>query len=192
MNHHQFQLEIVKDRVGLGPILNAASKEDPANLSQYGVTNFDISTHCEMLRQDLRLLPNFVLGSVLEMSKHFKEGKFKTVILGEYLEHCVFSAAVTSLVESRKVLADDGMLTLTFPLDGRPPEVQHAKEFLKIWVEGDTGHDITVAHQTVWEDAMLETLFSETGWSEISRTELSYGFVKDRTPNGWGILLEKA
>ena len=192
MNCHQYQLAMVKDRVGLGPVLNAASKEDPANLSQFGVINFDINTHCAMLARDLRTLPNFVLGSVLEMGKHFKDGQFKTIVLGEYIEHCVPPVVEASLVECRKVLADDGMLVLTFPLDARPKERQHAQRHLKVWLPGETGHDITVWHQTVWEDDMLEVLFASTGWSVVKKDVLTYGFIKDRNPAGWGILLEKA
>jgi len=192
MNCHQYQKAMVQDRVELGPVLNAASKEDPANLSQFGVTNFDINTHCAMLNRDLRTLPNFVLGSVLEMSAHFKEGQFKTIVLGEYIEHCVPAVVKKSLLECKKVLSDDGMLILTFPLDARPPKSQHAERHLKVWLEGETGHDITVWHQTVWEDDMLEELFSETGWTVVKKDPVSYAFIKGRNPQGWGILLEKA
>lgn len=190
MDCHTYQREMVQDRVGLGPILNAACKEDPANLSQFGVTNLDICTHCEMIHRDLRKLPNFVLGSVLDMSKHFEEGQFKTIVLGEFLEHVVEPVGYTALHQCRGVLHDDGQLVLTFPLDDRPPEAQHAKRHLKVWVAGETGHDVTVWHQLVWTDAMLEKLFAETGFTEISRTELHYGFIK-RKPAGWGVLLAK-
>ena len=62
---------------------------------------------------------------------------------------------------------------------------------MKIWVTGETGADITVAHQTVWTDAMLEKLFAEIGFTEIKRTELHYGFIKHK-PAGWGLLLAKS
>ena len=63
---------------------------------------------------------------------------------------------------------------------------------MKVWVEGETGHDITVWHQTWWTDEMLAELFAETGFEEIDRKMLGYGFVGHGDPEGWGITLVKA
>jgi len=190
-NCHNYQREACAELRENGAILNAACKEDPGNLSQYGVINFDICELDEQTGKRLTDLPRFILGSVLKAADTFSEGQFAAVILGEYLEHCTMPAAIKSLEQMRYVLADDGVLVLTFPLDGRPKEKQHAKHLLKVWVEGETGHDITVWHQTVWTDEMLADLFKQTGFEVISREPLGYSFVNGY-PQGWGVRLRKA
>jgi ubiquinone/menaquinone biosynthesis C-methylase UbiE len=111
------------------------------------------------------MLPNFVQGDVMDMD--YEDGHFGTVVLGEFLEHCTFEAAEKSLRECVRVLKDDGKIVVTFPRDSRPPEQQHSKDKLVNWAEG-----ITSWHQTVWEDAMLEELFTKVGLVEESRTHL--------------------
>lgn len=188
---HTYQRTACEFRLAEGPILNAACKEDPGGLSRYGVTNFDICLVDEQTGRDLTKLPNFVHGSVLEASKHFAKHQFATIVLGEYIEHCVPNAVEATLLELRAILKDDGYLVITFPLDNRPAESQHAKHLLKVWWPGETGHDITVWHQTWWTDEMLVDLFAKTGFVEESRQVLGYGFVNHPAPEGWGIMLRK-
>jgi ubiquinone/menaquinone biosynthesis C-methylase UbiE len=180
------------DRKELGPILNAASKEDPGQIgAKTGAINLDICTFDEQTKTELKSIPNFVHGSVLDMSELYEDGHFRTVILGEFIEHAVYGAALQAMKECYRVLSDDGVLCLTFPLDDRPAEAQHAKHLLKVWVEGETGKDVVVWHQHVWEDDELKKLFEESGFVEIHRQQLGYGFVKGRKPEGWGVLLAK-
>jgi len=177
----------------LRPILNVACKEDPAKLGKsFGATNLDIETFCTQTKTNLpQKVPNFINGNVLEMSSIFTPGFYKLIVVGEFIEHCVVHCAVQALTECHKVLSDDGLLVLTFPLDDRPPEQQHAADQLRVIVPGETGTDITVWHQTVWTDEMLGGLFLRTGFREIERQTLSYGFVGPKDPQGWGIILEK-
>ena len=191
MKAHAYQIMYCKN--AKQPILNAACKEDPAKLGvTYGAINLDVWDECKQSNVKFATLPNFVQGDVCDMHM-FKDGHFGTVVLGEFLEHCVVGAARRALNEVRRVLADDGTVALTFPLDPRPPEAQHAKIHLKIYVKGETGHDMTVWHQTVWLDPMLASLFEDTGFKEIHREPLDYAFVgKLMQPNGWAVVLAKA
>lgn len=198
MNAHEYQRSACEFYcTGAGPdrlpILNAACKEDPAKIGHhFNAVNLDIWDFDEQTKKKLpEVVKNFVQGDVLDMQ--FEDGHFGVVVLGEFLEHCTIPAARRALFECRRVLADEGYLALTFPLDDRAPEAQHGKHLLKIIVEGETGHDITVWHQTVWEDEMLEGLLDDTGpWKVIQRRPLGYGFIRGRRdPQGWGITLQK-
>ncbi len=175
------------------PILNAACKEDPAHLGgDYGAINLDIWTFDEQTKIPLSQIPNFQQGDVLDM-KAFEDGHFGTIVLGEFLEHCVPAVAKVALLECKRVLKDDGRFVITFPLDGRPAKAQHAEKLLKVIVEGETGHDITVWHQTVWEEDMILPLFEECGFEVVSRESIPYGFISPkRDPEGWGYILKKA
>lgn len=190
MQAHTYQQNFCKN--GATPILNAACKEDPAKLGKlYGAFNLDIWDKCQHTNIDLRSLPNFVQGDVCNMTM-FEDEFFGTVVLGEFLEHCKVPAAARALKEVRRVLKPDGFVVVTFPLDPRPPERQHSKHHLKVYLEGESGEDFTVWHQTVWEDDMLVKLFEETGFQEVRRSALVYSFVGAlRNPNGWGMVLEK-
>lgn len=187
---HRWQREACKGAAQ--PILNAACKEDPAKLGgDYGAINMDIWTFDEQTKKPLSQIPNFVQGDVLNM--HWEDGHFGTIILGEFLEHCVPAAAEAALAECKRCLKDDGVLAVTFPLDGRPAKAQHAEHLLKVIVKGETGHDITVWHQTVWEEEMLLPMFERLGLEITKREPISYGFIAPkRDPEGWGILLKKA
>lgn len=170
-------------------ILNVACKEDPANLgARFNATNVDIQAFDPQTGRDLTKLPNFVLGNALELPEKWS-GTFHVVVLGEFIEHCVFDAARRALSEAVRVLRPDGKIFLTFPLDDRPPEVQHKPEEIRTLVEGTTGHDITVYHQTVWTDEQLSRLFVETGVREALREPLVYEFLDPRRPTGWGVVL---
>ena len=173
------------------PILNAACKEDPAKLGvTFNAINLDITSFCHFTNKDLTELKNYVQGDVLALSSQFPPETFKTVVLGEFLEHCVWDAAFKALTEIRIVLADDGVLVVTYPLDDRPKEVQHAADKLVATVEGETGHDITTWHQTVWEDEKFNDLIEKTGWRIEQKSDIQYGFVA-RNPGGYGMLLKK-
>jgi len=173
------------------PILNAACKEDPAKLGRdYNAINLDIWTFDEQTNKQLSEIPNFVNGNVMDM--HWDDGFFGTIVLGEFIEHCVPQAAEDALIECKRVLDDDGKLIITFPLDGRPKEVQHAARLLKVIVEGKTGHDITVWHQTVWEDNMINEMLERVGLKIVQRDPIGYGWVlPKRDPEGWGLVLKK-
>lgn len=189
---HKFQRKLCQHAIEHNrvPILNAACKEDPAKLGlDYDAINLDITDYDPHTKVKLTDLKNYKQGNILEASSIFEPETFGMIVLGEFIEHCVFEAAAKALTELRAVLNGDGFMVLTFPLDSRPPGKQHAKHHLVVTVEGETGHDITVWHQTVWEDDMLAALFEETGFKETSRTKLHYGFCADR--GGWGLTLEK-
>jgi SAM-dependent methyltransferase len=181
-SYHQFQRDML-DRYGVKPILNAACMGDTANLGKdYGAINTDIRTFDAHNGTDLTKLPNFCLCDVTSM--HFGSGTFGTVVLGEFLEHCVVAEAVRSFQEVYRVLTKEGKLILTFPLDDRPKKGQHDDVLTVEWAEG-----ITSWHQTVWEDEMLLTLFGETGFQILCKQHLDYGFARR---GGWGIVLGKA
>lgn len=188
MNHHQYQIESC--RVGELPILNAACKEDPAHLGQlFNATNLDITNFCMQTKTNLNNIPNFIQGDALDLP--FENESYNTVVLGEFIEHCIPAAAVKAFEEAWRVLTPQGLLIVTFPLDHRPPHAQHAKDQLVVTVAGETGTDITVWHQTVWTDEMLESLFVATGpWIVEEKKELDYGFIRN-VPNGWGFRLRK-
>lgn len=188
MRAHQIQRNFCE--TAAQPILNAACKEDPAKLGKFfNAVNLDIWDFDEQTRTPLHTIPNFVQGDVLDMP--FEDEKFGSVVLGEFLEHVMPHVALDALTEIKRVLKPEGQLLLTFPLDDRPAGVQHAKHLLKIIVPGTTGHDITVWHQTVWTDEMLETLFKGAGFEVVSRDPVPYAFVKNQNPNGWAIVLKK-
>lgn len=170
-------------------ILNIACKEDPAALgARFGAVNLDIQEYDPQTGTDLRKIPNFVHGNALELPEKWT-GLFHVVVLGEFIEHCVFDAARKALREAVRVARKDGKVVVTFPLDSRPPEAQHAPEEIRTLVEGETGHDITVCHQTVWTDMMLSRLFVEAGVREVLREPLVYEFLDTRRPTGWGVVL---
>jgi SAM-dependent methyltransferase len=172
--------------------LNAACKEDPAHLGiKYNAINLDITDHCYFSNTDLKTLRNYVQGDVLNLRATFEEKHFPTIVLGEFLEHCVPAAAKQALISVREVLTDDGVLVVTYPLDDRPKEVQHALHMLVSTVEGDTGHDITTYHQTVWDAESLDALLKETGWVIEQKQPLHYGFLPGKNPGGYGMMLKK-
>lgn len=174
------------------PILNAACKEDPAGLGvKYDATNLDITDYCHFTNMDLTKLRNYIQGDVLNLRATFDAQFFPTIVLGEFLEHCVPAAAKQALLSIREVLLDDGVLVVTYPLDDRPKEVQHAQHMLVATVEGDTGHDITTYHQTVWDAESFNVLLEETGWVIEQKQPLHYGFLPGKDPGGYGMMLKK-
>lgn len=134
MQAHVFQRNVVKDAAT--PCLNAACKEDPAKLSQYGVVNLDLLDFDPHTKTRLKSLRNFVQGSVTDLTKIFVPGRIevKTLVTGP-----VTSAASATergeRVPSRSRDHEVGYENLTyeewFPLTGLP------KEAYDEWLEKD-------------------------------------------------------
>jgi SAM-dependent methyltransferase len=180
---HAFQRIACKDTPR--PILNAACKEDPAGLgSLYNATNMDISTFDPATNRDLRTIPNYVQGDATDMQ--FKDKMFGTVVLGEILEHCVESAALKILSETKRVLQDNGVIVVSYPLDGRKKEDQHGKNLIDQHKDGP----ITFWHQTVWDIPAFMGLLEKVGLEVTSQEELGYGFLLNK-PAGYGFKLRK-
>lgn len=190
MQAHKFQINVCE--TAEQPILNVACKEDPAGLGErFNAINFDILDYDEFTSRDLKMVKNFKQGDALELASVFPAKSYPTIVLGEFLEHCVPSAAIKVLKQIHTVLQDDGIVVVTYPLDNRAPERQHGKDKLKVTVPGDSGHDITTWHQTVWDFEKVEILMSEVGFRIAKHQPLDYGFVKDTKPAGYGMVLKK-
>ena len=175
------------------PILNAASSHDPARLHRFGAVNLDIRTPEELRRIGAQVPPNYKHGSVFAIP--FPDNHFQTVVLGEFLEHCVEEAAHKAVKECARVLRPTGRLIITVPLDGRPnghnrpgfaegsepDEINHEE---REWSEGVTSY-----HQTWWSNEMLHRLRNSIGFVEIQRISLLYVFTAPI--GGWGMVWEK-
>jgi SAM-dependent methyltransferase len=176
---HLYQRAKVEHFGGL--VLNIACKEDPACLGEdFGAINCDLHDFDPQEKLSLYEVKNFVVGDALDLP--FGDASFDTLVLGEFLEHCPFEAARTSLLECKRVMIPSGRIIVTVPLDGRPPEQQHAPHLLSTWK-----HGITSWHQTVWVDDLFEKLVGSVSLSEVSehRQELNYGFCR-----GFGTVLQ--
>lgn len=149
-------------------IVNIACKEDPAGLGKaVDAVNVDLLEYDPHTNTDLRKLPNFQAGDALALP--FKDGEFGGAVLGEFIEHCRPEIAYKALMEAKRVTRKGRQIILTFPIDPRPPEVQHPKHLLIEWDEG-----ITSWHQTVWDDEKLDRLLEATRLKPIHRAHLSY------------------
>jgi SAM-dependent methyltransferase len=180
---HHYQQEKVAHyhELGLKPVLNGASKEDPAHLGKlFDAINLDAQDFDPQERISLYDIPNFVQGSLLNIP--FGDKHFGIVVLGEILEHCKWESALRILQEARRVLKNDGRVVVTVPLDDRPKEIQHPPHLLIEWEGG-----ITSWHQQVWDDGLWATLLAQAEFVEIERQPLEYGFCK-----GFGAVLRKA
>lgn len=171
------------------PILNIACKEDPAALGrEFGATNLDLYEHDPHTNVSMLTLPNFVQGSALALP--FEDNSFASAVLGEFIEHCTYAAAVKALREACRVLKPGGEIILTFPLDPRPKEGQHPDHLL---IEWDTG--ITSWHSHVWSDSELGVLFSEAGFGVVRQERTHYGgnpgSGRGIACDGWAITLRK-
>jgi SAM-dependent methyltransferase len=177
---HQYQLAKCRE-LELRPVLNVACKEDPPGLGKHvDAVNLDINDYDPQERLNLYSIPNFQVGSALDIP--FADDHFGIVVLGEFIEHCKFPEAKRALIESRRVCRSGGFIVMTFPLDGRPKEVQHAPHLLVVWED-----DITSWHQTVWENELFQRLLDECKMRELSehRKQLEYGFCQ-----GWGVVVQ--
>jgi SAM-dependent methyltransferase len=181
MQCHVYQREACESLRG-GRILSVACKEDPSQLGRdFGAINLDQQDFDPQEQLSLYEIPNFVVGDACNLP--FGAEEFDLVVLGEFLEHCPFDAAVTALREASRVIRPDGRIAVTVPLDGRPAEAQHAPEHLVTWA-----HGITSWHQTVWDESLFSALLGEVGLREVDRSwrELNYGFC-----TGFGVMLRK-
>jgi SAM-dependent methyltransferase len=173
-----------------GPILNAACGPDPARLDQLGAVSMDLHLPSSLKDSD-RVPENFQIGSVLEMP--FDDGAFKTIVLGEFIEHCKPEIATKAIMECKRVLMDDGHLILTFPLDARPYDEQRLFSDISVpaSVDGFVYQDgITPHHQTYWSVPMIDKLLGDVGMVEDSpRYVLFYLFTSP--VGGWGMTLRK-
>lgn len=170
------------------PILNAACGPDAAHLADFGVINMDIED--PETREPLEARPeNFELGDIFHM--RYEDRSFKTVILGETLEHCTYESAVMVLKECTRVLAEGGRLVLTFPLDARPNEEQdYFSRLPDDHQEHVYSNGITRRHQTYWDMLSLYRLFDEAGLVDAEkRTVLLYLFTSPVC--GFGCVMKK-
>lgn len=188
MGCYDYQRKICAEYGGRN-IINIASKEDPGKLSQYGCINVDLLDFDKHTGSDLTKLPNFVHGDALNLP--WKEPKFQLAVLGEFIEHCVRPCALRALSEAARVVLPGGYICVTYPLDPRAPGHQHAADKLDVWVAGETGHDITSWHQTVWESGWFDQMVQWCGLIEVHREQLEYSFVNHTPPQGYGVLLRK-
>lgn len=165
------------------PLANFGSKEDPADLGRLvGATNIDVETYDHQIGYDLTTVRNFVNASVFDLP--FDDDHFASGVLGDLLEHCYFEPAVKMFKELRRVIRPGGPLMLTFPLDPRPPEQQHADP--KCLYELEEPGTFTY-HVKVWDTFELNRLFNETGWDCTGSVELQYGNLCP----GWAIYLRR-
>lgn len=171
------------------PILNVACGPDQANLADFGAVNMDYENPGNRNNDDREPL-NFEAGDMFAM--RYADGSFKTLVLGETLEHCTYEAALKVMRECRRVMADDGALVLTFPLDARPWIEQKwffsddpANEPI---VEYSNG--VTHMHQTYWDLVKLDSLLKESELEEAAyRAILFYEFSSPVC--GYGMVLRK-
>jgi ubiquinone/menaquinone biosynthesis C-methylase UbiE len=183
---HRFQNEILK-QTGK-PILNVASSEDPAELGKnFGAINLDIVDFDPTSGNHNSRAPNFVEGSAFDIP--FEDGKFETVVLGEFIEHCKFEDAVRAVRECKRVMSEDGALVITVPLDGRPKEEQRILDVDRNAGDFYTNSPCTYYHQTWWSNEMLDRLWRECGLIEEYRTQLYYTLTC--MIGGWGLVLRK-
>lgn len=180
---HRIQNKLVREFATHRPVLNVACKDDPANLGEdFDAINVDINPDDIHLKINLKeKVKNFVEGDALNLP--FEDGKFRCVVMGEFLEHCPYGAALKALQEAKRVTSEGAIIILTFPLDSRPPEFQHKPEELRTFA-----HGITSWHQTVWTKKLQDQLFNDAGLVVARRQEISYGIP---TEGGYAVVLSK-
>jgi SAM-dependent methyltransferase len=183
------------------PILNAACAGDIAGLGMYGAINLDIRSAEHLRRIGLRVPRNYREGSVFKLP--FEDKSFRTVVLGEFLEHCTVEAATKAVKECARVLCSGGKLIITVPLDGRPnghnrPGYSEGSDDLdRVGMTdemmekeaGEWSEGVTAYHQTWWSNEMLHNLRESSGLKEEYRSAILYSFTAPI--GGWGISWEK-
>lgn len=177
------------------PILNAASAADLAGLGRFGAINLDVRTRDQLRGVGLLIPPNYVEGSVFAIP--YEDGRFQTVVLGEFLEHATFEAGCRAVKECARVLKPGGRLVITVPLDGRPnganrpghPEGEDVEALVNLNEHGNWSDGVTVHHQTWWSNKMLHDLRESVGLKETLRSALLYQFTAP--VGGWGLVWEK-
>lgn len=165
-----------------GPILNACCQADPNHLGEkFNVTNVDVcdlEVHNGYIYKDT--VKNFLRCDVRKMP--FKDGEFKTSILGETIEHCTVEYAYELMQEVVRVTSD--YIIITYPYDDRPKHEQHAPEHLIEYAPGSVSW-----HQTLWSREMLLNMFNEFQLRVIVVKDLVYYFT--RPIPGIGMVLKK-
>jgi hypothetical protein len=169
------------------PLLNAACGMDPCRLGElFGAINLDAFDPDEEVPKRRSRVPNFVKGSVFALP--YPDEHFPTIILGEFIEHATFDAAVRALVGCRRVLTANGVLVLTFPVDGTPLDQQPHFDPPQDCGFHEDG-DVSGRHQTFWSVLMLHELFKAAKLIVLERSALFYPWVNPTA--GWGIVLRK-
>lgn len=190
IHYMEFQRETAKR--SSHPILNAACGGDIAGLADFGALNMDLHDRQEFSAGKEASARNFVKGSILDIP--YPDGAFQTVVVGEFLEHCQYEVAARAMRECRRVMADDGRMIVTVPLDPRTLEEQ---EWYGRLMDPDvpvTGgaydNGIAERHQTYWSLFPLQRLLRDVCLEDAQpRQLLLYAFT---TPVvGWGMVLRK-
>lgn len=182
--NYEFQRDLA-ERFG-GKILNAACADDPAMLGDLGAINLDVQKYEAHTKKHFDANKNFVHGSVFEIP--FPDGEFDTVVLGEFLEHCVEERALAALNECNRVLKSGGKLIITVPLDGRTPNEQRDWEG-GIYQPFEYVPGVTCHHQTWWSNQMISRIRARSRFVEALRCPLIY--ILTAPIGGWGLLWEK-
>jgi SAM-dependent methyltransferase len=182
MECHEYQ-RLICSQSGR-PILNVGCKEDPTDLGNlFDAINVDRFSYDPHTGTDLsKKVKNFIKADARRLP--WTKPTFATVVIGELLEHCQPGPAKDILLEAKRVLLDDGIIVITFPLDTRPPREQHAPHLLMMWDEG-----ITSWHSSVWSDDRFLPLIEEVGLRQREKTPLSYPFLPNANPQGYGVVL---
>ena len=198
LNFTEYQLTRA---VGSGkPILNAAAAGDLPHLGEFGAINLDVRPADHLRRLGMQIPLNYREGSVFDIP--FADGSFKTVVLGEFLEHCTEAAASQAVRECARVLASGGNLIITVPLDGRPnghnrPGAAEGHDIADMQCEpemaaldhADWSEGVTAYHQTWWSNEMLHRLRERAGLVEVERVALFYAFTAPI--GGWAMTWHK-
>lgn len=180
-DHHTFQSTMCSRFDG--PVLNVASHDDPAFLGdKYGAINLDNTTKFNS-GATVEEVKNFVLGDAFALPEDWTD-RFGVVVLGEFLEHCIYDVAVLATKECVRVCKPGGVVVFTFPYDDRPPFEQHPPEECYECRPGFTSF-----HQTIWKDDILASLFKDCGLEEILRCSTTYYLT--RVVHGLGVAARK-
>ena len=169
-----------------GPILNCGCKEDPAHLGKdFDAVNMDVVDYDTQMRVSLYSVPNFTIGSFFDIP--FPDDHFRTIVLGDILEHATVAQAREGIQECGRVLKAGGWIIITLPQDVRPPEVQHTPENLVTYPGG-----LTSWHR-YWSDEELFGFLQTLQVTQIDRTRLRYHpalSYQGKDCFGWGLTLE--
>jgi len=108
---------------------------------------------------------SFCEGNVAEMATALGARKYNVIIYTSALEHMHPEAGFASLVECRKVVADNGLMVLTCPRTD----------------EGADGYDTQYrAHVYEWKESELLKAFRAIGWETVDVFGL-YAGIRDLT-----------
>ncbi len=113
-----------QNRWAVGPVLNVGCNADQNKLrgTHPDSVNVDITPIDPITNQENDIDE---IADARDLPEKF-HGKFKTVVLGEILEHFNDEDAIKALTCARKCLQADGRVLITCPEDYRSPEEQHS------------------------------------------------------------------